>query len=485
CCTHIADTLGTKVSFAGDAVYNSSTQSYWSGRARENRPACVLQPTSADDVSSIVSTISRFNALDAHATAACQFAVRSGGHTPWQGAANIENGVTVDLTQLNNVKLSEDHSIASVGAGATWGAVYRTLDEHRLSVTGGRVSSVGVGGLTLGGGISFFSPRYGFVCDGIESYEVVTASGAIEIVSASQKPDLFRALKGGSNNFGVVTEFRLRTFPVDDFWGGLAYYDFSAADEHLVEFTKLAGSDDYDEYAAVILSYSWVTGQREIVVSSYTKTPALKETPSFLHSLANIQAPLVDTTRVAPLWSFTDELTEQRSPKEEDGVTGTGSRSMFVTLSYKNDLNFGRKFLEMLNATSESLLLAIPDIVCSASFQPIPRIITSKAETTGGNVLGYRPEDGNIVNVLSSVTWGSSIHDDRVETAFQKLYMEGKNLAKEMGVWQRSIYLNYADKWQDPIGGYGEDEVEFLRNVSKKYDPKGLFQKALPGGFKL
>jgi FAD/FMN-containing dehydrogenase len=102
----------------------------------------------------------------------CHFAVRGAGHTPWAGASNIDNGVTIDLTSMNSVVVSEDRTIASLGPGARWEDVYRPLDEMNLTVTGGRVATVGVGGLVTGGGISYFSRKTGFSCDNVVNYEV-------------------------------------------------------------------------------------------------------------------------------------------------------------------------------------------------------------------------------------------------------------------------------------------------------------------------
>jgi hypothetical protein len=93
-------------------------------------------------------------------------------HTPFAGAANIDQGITIDLSQLNQVTPSRDLSTVTVGPGNRWADVYSKLDALGIAIGGGRSASVGVGGLTLGGGVSFFSPRYGFVCDNIIRYEV-------------------------------------------------------------------------------------------------------------------------------------------------------------------------------------------------------------------------------------------------------------------------------------------------------------------------
>lgn len=111
------------------------------------------------------------------------------------GAANIEHGVTIDLGGMKQVIVSSDNTTTSVGGGARWVDVYQKLDALGLAISGGRVFDVGVGGLTLGGGNSFFGPRYGFGCDGVRNFEVVLAGGQIVNANATSNPDLFKVLK--------------------------------------------------------------------------------------------------------------------------------------------------------------------------------------------------------------------------------------------------------------------------------------------------
>jgi FAD/FMN-containing dehydrogenase len=110
-------------------------------------PTCIVQPTSADDVSSVVQTLTSAGGKKAP----CQFAVRSGGHMTWAGANNIEPGVTIDLSMMNSTVYQEDAKIASILPGSRWQAVYEHLEGHGVAVPGGRTGPVGVGGFLLGG----------------------------------------------------------------------------------------------------------------------------------------------------------------------------------------------------------------------------------------------------------------------------------------------------------------------------------------------
>lgn len=142
--------MGGKVSYPNQTEYTDSLGSYWSAQERSTSPKCVVEPRSAEDVSSAVFVLSLLSSRTAF-TDACKFAIRSGGHTPWSGSANIEGGVTIDMKFVNQVDVSPDQMVTSVGPGNRWVDVYLKLDAIGLTIPGGRVADVGVGGLTLGG----------------------------------------------------------------------------------------------------------------------------------------------------------------------------------------------------------------------------------------------------------------------------------------------------------------------------------------------
>ncbi|KAG9199907.1 hypothetical protein G6514_007807 [Epicoccum nigrum] len=154
----------------------------------------------------------------------CPFAVNSGGHSSVPGGSNVDGGITISFEKLNRIVLADDKKTASFQPGNTWFDVYSALEKHNTTIIGGRVASVGVGELTLGGGISYLSSQYGLACDNVLSYEVVTASGIVLNVSQISYPDLYWALRGGGNNFGIVTQFDVQAMPQGLMWGGLRIY---------------------------------------------------------------------------------------------------------------------------------------------------------------------------------------------------------------------------------------------------------------------
>ncbi|KAI1762279.1 hypothetical protein GGR53DRAFT_468473 [Hypoxylon sp. FL1150] len=171
----------------GSAQYNTSLSSYFSPQAAAVHPACSVAPQSATDVSAVVTSLT--------SNGPCDFAVRAGGHTWFADANSAPGGITVDLRGLNSIELNADKSTVSVGSGATWDAAYRELEHESLSVAGGRVAGVAVGGLTLGGRISYFAPREGLACNQVMSFEVVLADGSVVVADAQQNAGLCWGLR--------------------------------------------------------------------------------------------------------------------------------------------------------------------------------------------------------------------------------------------------------------------------------------------------
>lgn len=152
-----------KVSFPEEIQYLYQESRYWSQQQETTNPTCRIAPTYTLDVSLTLYVLK---------SVGCQFSVKSGGHGAFVGASNINGGVTIDLLNMNSITVSADRTQASYGAGNRWIDVYTKLGSMGLAVIGGRVADIGVGGLTLGGGISFFSGRFGWACDNVNNYEV-------------------------------------------------------------------------------------------------------------------------------------------------------------------------------------------------------------------------------------------------------------------------------------------------------------------------
>jgi FAD/FMN-containing dehydrogenase len=141
-CSTLSLIYPNSVSSQGSSSYSLLEAGYWSNQQAEVDPYCIFQPSSTDQVA-VALLLSRLMQ--------CPFAVKSGGHAAFAGASNIQGGITINFAKLNEIVLSSDKSITSVGPGNTWFDVYKTLEPENVQVIGGRVAAIGVGGLTLGG----------------------------------------------------------------------------------------------------------------------------------------------------------------------------------------------------------------------------------------------------------------------------------------------------------------------------------------------
>ena len=166
---------------------------------------------------------------------------RSGGHS-YAGYSTVGGGVVLDLRHLNAITVNQQHGTAKIGAGAQLVDVNAALDQAGTTLPGGSCPSVGIGGVTLGGGFGLESRRFGLTCDNLLSVQIVTADGRLRSVDAHSDPDLLWALKGGGGgNFGIVTEFVFKTHPVPP---RATYFDvswpWSSADEAIAAWQAWA-----------------------------------------------------------------------------------------------------------------------------------------------------------------------------------------------------------------------------------------------------
>lgn len=303
-CQILASKLPDVVFLPGNRQYEASLDSYYAAQSSDIYPGCIIAPRTAEDVSEAIRTVTSRDST--HSSSHCQFAIRSGGHTDVPGASNVADGVTIDLSSLSAINLTDEDSIISVGVGSTWGAVYDYLDDLQLSVAGGRAAGVGVGGLTLGGGISYFAPRYGWTCDTARNFQVVLANGSIVNANDNENQNLLWALRGGANNIGVVTRVDLETFPQGELWGGSVITSFAESDKQIEAFSSFMTPETYDEYAYLLTTFAYSGEQAlQVVVNNmeYTKPVA---NASVFANLTSLPA-LSSTQRIT---NITDLVTE-------------------------------------------------------------------------------------------------------------------------------------------------------------------------------
>lgn len=428
---------------------------------------CIVTPTSAVDVSV---------ALLMMRTVQCQFAVRAGGHTPFKGANNIENGITIDLRSLNTIKVSSDKKSVTLGPGNKWGEVFKVTDAAGIRVVGGRDWDVGVGGLLVGGGMSYFSGKYGFACDNVISYQVVFADGTIRDVNQKSYPDVFRALRGGGNNFGIITSFKLNAYPGGNLWGGNRRYVTAYGQlPQLIDATANYNLQHHtDPDAAIILSYIWTSGlflaQTNLIHGKTTPNP-----PIFKNFTDVTTGIIQDSYREDTLLNFALEL---------GATTASGHRQTMWTFTFKNDAAYMKDIATLFEQEIESIK-AIPGVVLTLNYQVISTAISSNFAKNGGNPLGISEKDGPLILMNWSFQWDNASDDAAVMGVARSYYDKATALAKTQGLYHPYVYLNYADISLDVFSSYGAANKAELIATHQKWDKNGVFTKLMPGGFKI
>ncbi len=213
----LAEKIRGRVITAADPDYDNARRVY--NAMHDRKPRAIVQCTDSADVMAVVAA-ARESGLE--------LAIRGGGHSV-PGFGTVDDGLVIDLSRMNNVQVDPIKKVAHVGGGATLGDVDHATYPFGLAAPGGIISTTGVGGLTLGGGLGYLTRSCGFTIDNLLSADVVLADGRQVTASDYQHEDLFWALRGGGGNFGVVTRFEFQLHDVGDVVGGPLFYEFDDA----------------------------------------------------------------------------------------------------------------------------------------------------------------------------------------------------------------------------------------------------------------
>jgi FAD/FMN-containing dehydrogenase len=223
----------------GDAGYDEARQ-HWNA-AVDRYPGFIVRPRDARDIATAIAFARAFD---------LPLAVRSGGHNG-AGLALCDDGVVVDLSRFNALSIDPERRIARAQPGANNGMLVRAAAAHGLAVTTGNASGVGLGGLTLGGGIGWLMGKHGLTIDNVLAFELVTADGRVLQVSADEHPDLFWALRGGGGNFGIVSAITYRLHPLGEVLAGRMLFPLARARAalHALSAIDAAAPDELTTFA--------------------------------------------------------------------------------------------------------------------------------------------------------------------------------------------------------------------------------------------
>jgi len=351
---------------------------------------------------------------------------------------------------------------------ATWESVDLHLGVSPVAVSCDILTTV----LTsTPGGISFFSPQRGFACDSVTNFQIVLANGKITNANATSNPDLFVALKGGTNNFGVVTRFDFKTFTQGQLWGGSIVYPDTTFAQLAAAFTETKQPRNFDPYQALEASFVYL-GQLQTffgVASLFYSKPVVNATS--LKPFTSIQPQTSNSMRLSSTVQLAKEVSSQSTPN---------LTSVWATTTFAITSDIISRIVPIWKATALSMG-QVTNVTTSMTFQSIP----PPPPALSPNVLGFSPfstPHKNLVLMLLSTFFEDAAAYEQIDTLTKKFFAAVDEVAEDEGVKENYTYLNYAAKWQDPLKDNGS--WSYLAVISKKYDPSGVFQKQV-GGFKI
>ncbi|MEZ5077692.1 MAG: FAD-binding oxidoreductase [Solirubrobacterales bacterium] len=383
-------------------------------------------------------------------------AVRAGGHSA-TGISICDDGLVIDMRGIDEIEVDPERRVARVGGGAAWAAVDRATQEHGLATVGGRVSTTGVAGLTLGGGSGWLERKHGLACDNLVAAELVTADGRLVRAAAEENPDLFWALRGGGGNFGVVTAFEFRLHPVGpEVYAGLIFHPVERAPELIARWRDVMA--DAPEELGLAFAYMTVPEDEEdlpaelrgglaAMVAGVYAGPAV-EGEAAMAPLRELEA-AVDTFAPMPYADF------QCSIDDPPGFRNYWTAEQLPDLSDEAIAAIHARALEMPGSSPQIFCVAWGGAVARAGREDSPLAGRDAGFVIHPLMLWEDPADDAAV-----IAWGRGFRDSLDEFATGGAYL---NFISESD--HRRVRSQY-----DP------ESYARLAEIKAKWDPDDVFR---------
>ncbi|KAL9063653.1 MAG: hypothetical protein Q9161_009354 [Pseudevernia consocians] len=466
-CHALSSAYPDQLYFPNTTDYTAEAHAIWSQEAWKT-PACVFSPFTPQILAS---------GLQVLVSRGIDFAIRSGGHMPVAGHNSFGSGgimiATTHFTDLETVSTPNTFNASYVRAGAAfrWESLYRYLESQDLLCVGGRDYSIG-SALLLGGGMSYFSGIRGWAANNIVNYEIVLANSSIFQVNNMTAPDLFWALKGGSNNFGIVTRYDLMTFPTGPVYGGSVDWASGDTQRYLDAQTAfiVPGGGSEDRKAAIMpnFGYSPTTRQNSSGIVLLYDDPVKPKAFENFTSIPPVSGSLGNTTLVGIV-----NTTAFYAPRNKRWVWAS-----IAVLSTEKTMNM--IYNVVVNAADHHL--SGVNCTVGSAIQPVTKNHLEAAQNLGGDAIDLDPAKGNFVIALIYAEYFEASKDGVVKEFLDASTANLEKDAKANDIYYPWLFLNDAGIEQDPIAtyGYGSSRAK-MAAIAKKYDPLGVFQKNVPG----
>jgi FAD/FMN-containing dehydrogenase len=438
----LRDVLSGQAIAPDDAEYDRARTIFYGGFDR--RPAVIVRPTDAGDVSQVVS-LARETGLEP--------AVRSGGHS-LAGHSTTDGGIVLDLADMNALEIDPERRTAWAQSGLTAGAYTTKAHAHGLATGFGDTGSVGIGGITLGGGIGYLVRKHGLTIDDLLAAEVVTADGQLLHVDDQTHPDLFWAIRGGGGNFGVVTRFQFRLHPLDTIVGGLLLLPATPAVIAAFVAEAQAAPEELSTIANVMPAppLPFVPTEqhgRLVIMATLAYAGAVDDGQRAVAPFRALATPIADLVRPMPY--------PEIYPPEQEGFHPTAvSRTMLVDAV---DGDATEAIVEHLAASTAPLSVAQLRVLGGAMAR-VPAEATAFAHRASRLM----------VNV-------AAVYQHPGEAEVHRAWVDGLAAALRHG--EDRAYVNFlGDEGQPRIRqAYPGSTWERLAAIKARYDPTNLFHR--------
>ena len=474
-CSTLATTTSIEVATPIELTYITEQMDYWSTSCSALTPTCIIFPRTADEVSVILSLLHSNNE---------SFAIKSGGHNPNNFWSSVSSGPVISTQRMDSLTIDAATGIITIGPGNRLDEAAAKLQGTGWTFVGGRIGHTGVGGLLVGGGLSYLSTQHGWAASSVLEFEIVLANGTITRATATQHPDLFKALKGGGNNFGLVTSYVVQGYPQGDVVGGnLVFLRTPSTDEQILQAVRDFTEYNTDDKAAII-----VTAERtnlnlvdSWILFLFYDGPTVP--PGTFDNFTAI-GPTLNTVRTR---TYADLLAFSNWVVIKGSVVMIGTETIPLP-SASNSV----QVMETIHAhwrNISSSVLDVPGLVASIAYQPFPKRIAQAAQQKGTDLIEADPDADKLI-IEMNYSFIPQSEYPRMSDTMEATYSGIRQLVtnwQSTGVLPSGVYLpilmSYGFYRQDYFARLKSENRALARAVAESVDPQGMFRERT-GGWK-
>ncbi|KAJ4490824.1 FAD-binding domain-containing protein [Lentinula aciculospora] len=464
-CQQLVSTLGSSIvqSQSSGSEYTVGANGAWSVFNQEENflPTCIVFVNSTEDVQTAMKTI-----FDNKS----EYAVQAGGHSAMTGWNTVTDGVLISFMNMNATSYDEEKDTITMQPGILWGAAMTLMETFGVAPVGGRITNVGTG-LMLGGGLSYLSPAFGYAADNYVSLDVVLVNGTMVTATVDNEySDLFKALKGGGNRFGIVTRYEVQAAHVGTaqdkiYWGGIALYPNSSAEAVL---TAIAHFSRDTNNTNAVLATDFISVWSNSSVPELTIQLEMNYNGSvegFNESFAEFLSIPYTSASFGPL-SYSDLVNEVSFPDGQGNLFG-GSVLEGIASASNSSVDAYLETFQLFNNFSMTFASSSDVSSTLLSFTPVLESQIQYGYAKGGNAISP-PMNGGFNEVLFGVTFSQGV------TQVPDDIQQGREffLSNAPSTPGLPLFINECDANQLVFASYGG--YEFLQEVYSKYDPTGF-----------